>query len=140
MKKDNILTFTNDETEQYKSDCRSLDEKIAFKTLMEDKYLSELTFQEVRALFIERLIDDCKYIISKENKVKNDPSDVDYRSFKLLKYFMDTACVSVNKYSEIVLAMTSDELKDIPEILSTLGYDKEIYLQFKKLMKEYNIE
>lgn len=102
-----------------------------------NKYLSDYDKGYIRNLFIERLINECQFIITKEFMINNDSSDVDYKKFNILRLFMDTASLKVRTYSEIVLAMTSEELEDIPDILTALGYNKEIYIKFQNIIEKY---
>ena len=70
MKIINEKDFTKEEIKRYKYNSAHFDEPFARKLLMEDKYLSELSYVEVRKLFIERLINSCNYVVRKEKEVK----------------------------------------------------------------------
>lgn len=135
MKENNKKNFTKEEIKEYEYNSDKFDERFARKILMEDKYLSELSYVEVRKLFIERLINSCNYVVKKEKEVKYNSKSVNYLDFDYLKKLIKEESIRVNTYEDIVLAMTSEELETIEDILMELAYDVNIYNKFKEIVK-----
>lgn len=135
MKEINKKNFTKEEIKEYEYNSDKFDEQFARKILMEDKYLSELSYVEVRRLFIERLIDCCNYVVKKEKEVKYNSKSVNSLDLDSLKKLIKEESIRVNTYEEIVLAITSEELETIEDVLMELAYDVNIYNEFKEIVK-----
>lgn len=135
MKDTNKTSFTKEEIKEYEYNSDKFDEQFARRILMENKYLSELSYVEVRKLFIERLINSCNYVVTKEKEIKYNSKSVDYLDFDFLKKLIKEESIRVQAYEEIVLSMTSEELETIEHILIKLAYDVNIYNEFKEIVK-----
>lgn len=135
MKDINEKNFTKEEIKEYEYNSDKFDERFARKILMEDKYLSELSYVDVRRLFIERLINSCNYVVKKEKEIKYNSKSVNYLDLDFLKKLIKEESIRVNTYEDIVMAMTSEELETIEDILMELAYDINIYNEFKEIVK-----
>lgn len=97
---------------------------------MNNMYLSEYDKPYLRGLFIERLLNICNYWISKDNSASKE-------DYSYIRDFIKKDYIKVDTYTEIILAMTSEELETIEDVLKSLGYDEKTYLTFKELLIKY---
>lgn len=62
--------------------------------------------------------------------------DIDYGDDKVIRFIIDKLIDKNEAYEEIILALTSNELDTIEEVIAKLGYDNSIYVSVKNKFKD----
>ena len=92
-------------------------------------FLSHLTKNEVRELFIGRLLDNSTHVVLKITR----EDDIDRGDPKTVRMIVSNIMTENHAYEEVILATTSKDLDTVEEILSALGYDSNDYITAKEL-------